>query len=231
MDDGEMLLGADTAQLHQTRHTAAAAYLLLQRSAFRDRDVFFLVCNFRFLVCEGGLLLPRVARGPGLAHALLPGLQLGPRRAQLLAQPADLRVAHVVAVVRRAHAHRARPEVEQAGAEAEVAAAEAGHVAARAAAAALLPPEVGGDGAEEAEAVRAVEQRVARARDVHGVGSPVGEEAGAGQPLRDGVAGAVPGLVPVQARAVPRLGCLGEARGLARLARRVSVQIRDAEVI
>ena len=225
-----MLLGADTAQLHQTRHSAAAAYLLLQGSAFRDRDVFFLVCNFRFLVCEGGLLLPRVARGPGLAHALLPGLQLGPRRAQLLAQPADLRVAHVVAVV-RAHAHRARPEVEQAGAEAEVAAAEARHVAARPAAAALLPPEVGGDGAEEAEAVRAVEQRVAGARDVHGVRSPVGEEAGAGQPLRDGVAGAVPGLVPVQARAVARLGCLGEARGLARLARRVSVQIRDAEVI
>merc|ERR1719189_126354 len=123
--------------------------------------------------------LDRAARGPGLAHALLPGLQLGPRRAQLLAQPADLRVAHVVAVVRRAHAHRARPEVEPAGAEAEVAAAEAGHVSARPAAAALLPPEVGGDGAEEAEAVRAVEQRVAGARDVHGVRSPVGEEAGA----------------------------------------------------
>ena len=122
------------------------------------------------LVGHGRLLLPGVAGRPGLAHRLLPGLELGPGGQQLLPQPADLGVLHVVG-----GRLAAGPEVEEAGAEAEVGGAEAGHVAGGALA------QVGGDVAQETEAVVSVQKRFSRAGNVDWVGG--GEEASTGQAL------------------------------------------------
>ena len=174
-------------------------YLFLKRTAFCNRDVFFFVCNFRLFVRQRRLLLPCVAGSPGLAHALLPGVQLGPRRRELLPQSTDLRILHIVG-----GRLAAGTEVKQSRTESKIGGSEAGHVGALA--------EVRGHGAQEAKAVVSVQKRFTRARDVDWMRGV--EEAGGGQTLRDGVAGAVAGLVVVQSGAVPGLGRLTEPAGL-----------------
>ena len=119
-------------------------YLFLERIALDDGGLLVLVGHLRLLVGQSCLLLPGVAGRPGLSHALLPGLQLGPGGLQLLTQPADLGVLHVVG-----RHLTGRTKVEEAGAEAEVGGPEARHVS-------RALPHVGGDRPEEAEAVVSV---------------------------------------------------------------------------
>ena len=194
----------------------ATTYLFLERVALHNRRLLVFVGQLRLLVGQSRLLLPGVAGGPRLAHALLPGLQLGPGGLQLLPQPADLGVLDAVG-----RGLTGRPEVEETGAEAEVGGAEPRHVTGALA-------QLGGDGPQKAEAVVSVEKRFSSAGNVDGMRGA--EKASTGQALRDGVPGAVPGLVSIKTAAVPRLGGLTEPTGLPGLAARV-IQISDTQIL
>merc|ERR550534_3124537 len=58
--------------------------------SFVEGHLALLDGHLSLLVGHGGLLLPRVARCPRLAHALLPRVQLGSGGTKLLAQTTDL---------------------------------------------------------------------------------------------------------------------------------------------
>ena len=186
-------------------------YLFLKRTAFCNRDVFFFVCNFRLFVCHRRLLLPGIAGSSGLAHALLPGVQLGSGRLQLFSESANLRILDIVG-----GRLAARAKVKQSRTESEVGWPEASHVGALA--------EVRGHGAQKTKAVVSVQKRFTSSRNVDWVRGV--EEAGAGQALRDGVAGAIARLVVVQPRAVAGLGRLTETTWLSWFVRRV-VEVCD----
>ena len=189
-------------------------YLLLQLHSFVEGHLALLDGHLSLLVGHGGLLLPRVARCPRLAHALLPRVQLGSGGTQLLAQTTDLDVFHV----RRGLSWMAWTEVKEAGGETKVG-SKSRHVTS---VAVVLASSV--HVGEETKAVG----ELSAAGDVHRVGG--GEEAGADQALRDRVAAAVARLAVLHPAAVARLHLgLAEPARLARLA--PLVQVVDAHVV
>ena len=122
-------------------------------------------------------------------------MELGPGGAELFTKPTDLNIFDIVALVASC-----RAEIKESCAEAEIGSAESSHVG--------TLTEVRGHGAQETKAIVSVQKRFTSSRNVDGMRGV--EEAGTGQTLRYGVAGAIARLVVVKTRAVAGLGRLAE---------------------